>query len=227
MPPTWLNRSKWMGGTRLTRTQLAFWGGLALAVALLLYLARARAHWPWFSVLVLLLLATFAALSLPATRKALNLSWFGVTLITLSGVCLSNLFLVYVERHRQRSERLELRGAYLEPTDGPIRVGVGSPGLDVYLEHDPWELDRWSVAVRPGPDQDFLLVDARNVEMLRLRGGPPWPWPVRTRRAAIGDELREGRTLTLSAGATDSVRLLIEEQMLVEAKGIIECNGQR
>lgn len=197
MPPTWLDRSKWMGGSRLNRTQLAFWGGLALAVALLLYLARARAHWPWFSVWVLLLLATFAALSLPATRRALNLSWFGVTLITLSGVCLSNLFLVYVERHRQRSERLELRGAYLEPKENPILVGVGSPGLDVYLEHDPWELDHWSLAVRPGPDDDFLVADARNVEMIRVRGGPPWPWPVRPRRSVIGTELGAGRALPL------------------------------
>lgn len=204
MPPTWLDRSKGWDGLKPTRTQLAFWGGLIAAVALLLYLARARAHWPWFSLWVLLLLAVFAALSLPATRKALNLSWFGVTLITLTGVGLSNLFLVHVERHRQRSERLEFRGAYLEPSDAPIRVGVGTPRLDVHLEDDPWELDRWSVDVRAGTHDDFRLVDARNVEMIRLRRAGPWRRLFRGRRSVIGRELRKGRELTV-----DSVTLRI------------------
>ena len=209
MPPTGLHPFRRGAGSRWSRAQLAFWGGLATAVSVLLWLARARAQWPWFSLWVLLLLAILAVLSHPATRRTLNLSWFGVTLVTLSGVGLSNLFLVYVERHRQRSERLELRGAYLEPAADPIRVGVGEPGLDVYLESDPWALDHWSVSIEEDPDDGFRLTRAENVEMLRTRGGPPFPWPVRSRQSVIGHPLWESRPLTLEAPDGESLTLTI------------------
>ncbi len=211
MPPTLLDTSRWLGGSRFTRTQLAFWIGLALAVVVLLYLGRARAAWPWFSLWVLLLLGVFVALSVPAARRTLNLSWFGVTLVTLTGVCLSNLFLVYVERHRQRSERLELRGAHLEPSDGPLHVGVGMPGLDVYLEDDPWKLDRWSVSFQPGPEDGFRLAAAANVEMLRLRSKGPFRRFFPSRKSVIGRELREGRPLAVYDGSgseADTLRVV-------------------
>jgi hypothetical protein len=57
-------------------------------------------------------------LALPPVRAALNLSWFRITLLTLTGVCLFNLFLFQVETHRQRSERLEVQGVYFGANQG-------------------------------------------------------------------------------------------------------------
>ena len=96
-------RPKWAGSARASQAQITFWGLLAALTGLLLWAGRARAHWPWFSLWLLLLLGGVAALSIPRVRQALRISWFGVTLITLTGVCLANVFLFYVESHRQRS----------------------------------------------------------------------------------------------------------------------------
>ena len=87
----------------------AFWAGLAVVGVALVYLARHRPSWPWFSLWLFALLGLLGVLSLPRVRRGLNLSWFGVTLLVLTGTGLFDLYLFHVETHRQRSERLEVR----------------------------------------------------------------------------------------------------------------------
>ncbi len=207
MSPSWLDRSK------LTGPQLALGAGLLAGAVSLAYLARARAHWPWFAVWLALLLATLAVLSLPTVRRSFNLSWFGVTLLTLTGVSAANMFLIHVETHRQRSERLEVLGAYLEPGPDPLAVGVGFGGLDVHLEGDPYRLERWSVSVEPDAGAGFRITDAQNVEMLRVRRGGGWrPW-------AGGLTSVLGRTLTRGAPITLPDRADGEPELALTPEG--------
>ncbi|MGD8321468.1 MAG: hypothetical protein PVJ02_13475, partial [Gemmatimonadota bacterium] len=175
----------------------AVWmGGLLLPVALV-WLARFRPSWPWFSLWVLALLALLAVLSLPAVRRGLNLSWFGVTLLILTGTALFDLYLFHVETHRQRSERLEVRGVYLSPNAGPIRVGVGSSHLDVRLEGSLYDFDRWSMGVRRLDARRFALDAPRDVDMLRVRRQSRW-WPWRRgTRPALGASLN-GRRISVA-----------------------------
>ena len=130
------------------RLRLAFWMGVGGGVLLLIYLAHHRPSWPWFSLWLFALVGGLGVLSLPRVRRALDLSWFGVTLFMLLGVAAFDLYLFHVETHRQRSERLEVHGVYFDADHQPIRVGVGYPGLDVSLEGTPYDFDRWSLELR-------------------------------------------------------------------------------
>ncbi len=163
------------GGRSLPR---AFWIGTVVVAITLVYLARVRPSWPWFSLWVFALLALLGILSLPAVRRALNLSWFGVTLLVLTGTACFDLYLFQVEAHRQRSERLEVRGVYFAPETEPIRVGVGRRDLDVRLEGALTDFDRWSVDVRRLDATRFVVVRPYQVDMLRVRAPSGW-WPPR------------------------------------------------
>ena len=178
--------------TKGSRFRLAFWGGVGGAAVLLVYLARHRPSWPWFSLWLFALLGLLGLLSLPRLRRALSLSWFGVTLMILVGVASFDLYLFHVETHRQRSERLEIHGVFFDPDHQPIRVGVGSENLDVRLEGSLYEFDRWSVDLRRVGDGQFVVDHLHQVDMLRLPGADWWkPWG-RVNKPAIGAPLGGG-----------------------------------
>ncbi len=177
---------------RGVRVRITFWTGVVAVVAFLIFLARHRPSWPWFSLGLLTLLAALAVLSLPQVRKSLNLSWFGVTLLMLLGVSFFDLYLFHVETHRQRSERLEVRGVYFDPDHRPIRVGVGYPELDVRLEGSPFQFDRWSLDLRKVGADEYVIDHLDQVSMLRLPGKVWWnPWG-RTRTPVLGAVLGRG-----------------------------------
>jgi len=178
--------------TRGFQLRLAFWSGVGASVFLLIFLARHRPSWPWFSLWLFVLLGGLALLSLPRVRKALNLSWFGVTLFMLAGVASFDLYLFHVETHRQRSERLEVHGVYFEPDHQPIRVGVGYSELDVRLEGSLYQFDRWSMDLRKVGARDYVIDHLDQVTMLRLPGEVWWqPW-ARVTRPALGAKLGGG-----------------------------------
>jgi hypothetical protein len=192
----------------------AFWiAGVVLSLALV-WLARYRPSWPWFSLWVLALLGLLAVLSLPAVRRGLNLSWFGVTLLILTGTGLFDLYLFHVETHRQRSERLEIQGVYFGPDQQPIRVGVGRDDLDVRLEGSLYDFDRWSLEVRRLDARRFALERPRHVDMLRVRGPEGWTLGTPGTRPVLGAPL-DGRTPAVTwttgpAGDTSRLELLRE-----------------
>ncbi|HKJ01039.1 MAG TPA: hypothetical protein VJ997_01255, partial [Longimicrobiales bacterium] len=166
-----------------------FWAGTVVVGLALVWLARFRPSWPWFSLWVLALLGLLAVLSIPRVRGGLNLSWFAVTLLVLTGTGLFDLYLFHVETHRQRSERLEVRGVYFGPDADPIRVGVGREGLDVRLEGSLYDFDRWSVELRALDATRFVVERPYQVDMLRLRSPGAW-WPGRpTTEPALGAPL--------------------------------------
>ncbi|NNM05234.1 MAG: hypothetical protein HKO65_09040 [Gemmatimonadetes bacterium] len=178
--------------SRGVRVRLAFWAGIVAAVAILVFLARHRPSWPWFSLGLLALLGALAVLSIPQVRRSLNLSWFGVTLLMLVGVSFFDLYLFHVETHRQRSERLEVRGVYFDPDHRPIRVGVGYPDLDVRLEGSPYQFDRWSLDLRKVGADEYVIDHLNQVSMVRLPGRVWWkPWS-RSRKPALGATLGRG-----------------------------------
>lgn len=205
------------------RARTVFWFGLATAMALLAWAGRARPQWPWLSLWLGLLLGGLAVLSLPRVRRSLSLSWFGVTLFTLTGVCLANLFLFYVESHRQRSERLEVPGVWFEPSAAPLQVGVGVTGLDVRLEGDIRDLDRWSLRLAAVTDSTFVIDQARGVEMIRVRRGPGGLLRSRGRRSVLGHTLTRTSPLTLVLNNDSSV-LRLEAQ---GRRGYLEWGGAR
>ncbi len=200
---------KWVGGWKATRVQWVCWGALLSLTLVLLWAGRARAHWPWFTLWLVLLLGAVTALSSRRVRRTLGLSWFGVTLITLTGVCVANVFLFYVESHRQRSERFEVRGVYHSPAREVLSIGVGRPDLDVVLEGDPTRFERWGLDIRSARGDTFLIDDARGVEMLRVRRGTGWGFPQRGRlESAIGRPLGRGVPVVVGEGVdTASIRL--------------------
>ncbi len=211
--------------TQGARLRVAFWGGAGLGVLLLVYLARAQPSWPWFSLWLVTLLGGLGVLSLPRVRKALNLSWFAVTLLILTGVSFCDLYLFHVETHRQRSERLEVRGVYLSPRRQPIRVGVGYPGLDVRLEGSLYEMDRWALDLRRMDDGSLSIDHLDQVDMLRLPEKVWWkPWG-RVNRPAIGARLGPGSWTvqdTIEGGTGVHLELLREGR-----RGTLEWDGNR
>ena len=193
------------------RLQLSFWSGIVLVALALVYLAKARASWPWFSLWLFTLLLWVATLQLPAVRRALGFSWFKVTLLTLTGVVLFNLFLFHVETHRQRSERLEIRGVYFDAERDRIRVGVGRPGLDAHLVGSLYDFDRWSVDLRRVEGNRFRVENVRHVDMLRVRD-PGWRRHLGARTIPIlGAEL-DGRHPAVAgpSGDGDTVRIALD-----------------
>lgn len=194
-----------LSGLMPSSARLVAWGGAAGLTGFLLWAGRARAHWPWFSLWVLLLIALLAAMALPRTRRALRMSWFGVTLLTLTGVCLANAFLFYVESHRQRSERLEVRGVYHSPSNDVLSIGVGRAGLDVVLEGDPTRFERWGIEVEAARGDTFLITRAREVETLRVRRGDAWGFPANGRtEQVIGDALTSRSPVSISSADGDA-----------------------
>jgi hypothetical protein len=162
---------------RGSRLRIAFWSCVGACVLILVYLARHKPSWPWFSLWLFALIVLLGVLSLPRVRKVLNLSWFGVTLLMLLGVASFDLYLFHVETHRQRSERLEVRGVFFSPEHQPIRVGVGHPGLDVRLEGSPYDFDRWSLDLRKVGVRQYVIDHLDQVDMLRLPKDRWWsPW---------------------------------------------------
>lgn len=183
------------------RLRLAVLAGAVLTILVLLFLARFRPSWPWFSLWLFGLLGGLGVLSLPRVRVALNLSWFAVTLLTLLGVLFFDLYLFHVETHRQRSERLEVRGVFFEPEHQPIRLGAGYPGLDVRLEGSFYDFDRWSLELRQVEAGRYLVQDLNQVDMLRVPGTFWWnPWG-RAWTPAIGGAL-SGRAEILEDSAS-------------------------
>jgi hypothetical protein len=215
--------------TRGFRIRTAFWGGGAAAVGILVFLARFRPTWPWFSLWLFALLGGLGILSLPRVRRALNLSWFAVTLLTLAGVSFFTLYLFHVETHRQKSERLEVHGVYLEAGHQPVRVGVGYPDLDVRLEGSLYEFDRWSVEIRQVGEGRYVLGHLDQVDMLHLPGRVSWnPWG-RTSEPVLGAKLGGGRwivddSVETGEGNTARFRLIL----LPEGRGgTLDWEGRR
>jgi hypothetical protein len=221
-----MSRLKELLKTRGFRVRSAFWSGAAVTVVVLIVLARLRPSWPWFSLWLFALLGGLGTLSLPRVRKSLNLSWFAVTLLTLAGVAFFDLYLFHVETHRQRSERLEVHGVYLDPDHQPIRVGVGYPGLDVRLEGSFYEFDRWALELRRVDEAHFTIGGLDQVDMLRLPGEVGWnPWG-RARKPALGARLGNGSWMVEDSvgGKGSGFRLTL----LPEGKrGVLEWNGHR
>ncbi len=178
------------GGGRTFRR--AFWAGLAILGVTLVYLASHRPSWPWFSLWLIALLGGLGVLSLPRVRQALNLSWFAVTLLVLTGTSLFDLYLFRVETHRQRSERLEVHGVYFAPDHDPIRIGVGEPELDVRLEGSLYDFDRWSLELRRLDASRFVVEHPEQVDMLRVRRRGSWRPGSGTLTPVLGTELRRG-----------------------------------
>ena len=190
--------------TRGLRTRFAFWCASGAGILLLVFLARFRPSWPWFSLWLFVLLGGLAVLSLPGVRKALNLSWFGVTLLTLVGVASFDLYLFHVETHRQRSERLEVHGVYFDPDHQPIRIGVGYPHLDVRLEGSYYDFDRWSLDLRRTGCGEYALSGLDQVDMIRLAQDIWWnPWR-RSRQPVLGARL--GRSAGVVGGVHRETR---------------------
>ena len=182
-----------------------FWTAGGVVSLTLVWLARFRPSWPWFSLWVLAFLGLLTVLSLPRVRRSLNLSWFGVTLLILTGTAFFDLYLFHVESHRQRSERLEVRGVYFASDDQPLRVGVGRRDLDVRLEGSLHDFDRWSVDVRRLDAHTFRLERPRHVDMLRVRRSAPWPGSTAT-RPVLGAPLHtRSPPIALSEVATGEV----------------------
>jgi hypothetical protein len=172
--------------------RLAIWVGAGVGVLGLIYLARHQPSWPWFSLWLFGLITALGILSLPRIRKALDLSWFGVTLLMLTGVACFDLYLFHVETHRQRSERLEVHGVFFDPDHQPIRVGVGYPDLDVRLEGSLFQFDRWSLDLRKVGAEQYVIDHLDQVHMLRLPAEVWWkPWG-RVTRPALGAKLGGG-----------------------------------
>jgi hypothetical protein len=207
------------------RVRLAFWTGAGVAALTLIFLARFRPSWPWFSLWLFALLGGLGILALPQVRKALNLSWLGVTLLTLTAVASFDLYLFHVETHRQRSERLEVRGVYFDPDHQPIRVGVGYPGLDVRLEGSFYEFDRWSLDLRKLDEGHFTVDGLDQVDMLRLAGPDRWiPWR-RVQRPVLGAKLGSG---SWSVADTTGGELGFRLRLLpVGKRGVLAWEGGR
>ncbi len=161
-----LHRLAPSGGIRL---HLSIWLGAAVSVVVLLALARVRPGWPWFSVGVYALLGCVALLAVGRFRAALGLSRTGATLSVLTAVIFFNFYLFHLERHRQRSERFEVRGVYLAPEAPTIRVGVGFEGLDVRLQGSLDAFQRWYLDLEPEGSDAFVVRNAEQVDMIRVR----------------------------------------------------------
>jgi len=207
------------------RLRLAFWIGAVVAVMVLIFLARYRPSWPWFSLWLFALIGGLGILSLPRVRVALNLSWFGVTLLILSGVASFDLYLFHVETHRQRSERLEIHGVYFDPDHQPIRVGVGYPGLDVRLEGTLYDFDRWSLDLRRVDANSYQIQGMDQVDMLRLPGEVWWnPWG-RKDQPALGAVLGSGNwTLSDSVDGQEAFQI---ELLRAGARGTLQWEGSQ
>jgi len=207
------------------RTRIAAWIAGLLAVLIVVFLARFRPSWPWFSLWLFALLGGLGVLSLPRVRISLNLSWFGVTLITLLAVLSFDLFLFHVETHRQRSERLEVRGVYFEPDHGPIRVGVGYPDLDVRLEGSLYDFDRWSLELQRADSGRFIVQSLRHVDMMRAPATHWWkPWS-RVRAPAVGGLLSGSHRVV--SDSTEGSRPLALRLLAEGPGGVLEWEGSR
>ncbi len=208
--------------------RIAFWSSAILAVVALIFLARLRPSWPWFSLWLFALLGGLALLSLPRVRMTLNLSWFGVTFLVLLGVCLFDLYLFHVETHRQRSERLEVRGVYFHPHQRTIRVGVGYPDLDVRLEGSLYDFDRWSLELRRVETGRYRIQDLDQVDMVRVPGEVWWkPW-ARVRRPILGARLGRGQwSLAQGSDSVSSARVPAIRLLKEESEGVLEWEGAR
>jgi hypothetical protein len=217
-----LGRSSSSQGSRL---RLAFWCGAVVAVLALIFLARYRPSWPWFSLWLFALIGGLGILSLPRVRVALNLSWFGVTLLILSGVAFFDLYLFHVETHRQRSERLEIHGVYFDPDHQPIRVGVGYPGLDVRLEGSLYNFDRWSLDLRRVDAGRYVIQRLDQVDMLRIPGKTRWnPWG-RVKEPALGAVLGGGKwTLSDSVDGEEAFQI---DLLKTGARGTLQWEGSQ
>lgn len=224
-----MNRLAEIARARGFRVRLAFWTGAVVAVIALVFLARFRPSWPWFSLWLLALLGVLGILSIPWFRRELNLSWFGVTLVVLTGVCLFDLYLFHVETHRQRSERLEIQGVYFHPDHQPIRVGAGYPGLDVRLEGSLYDFDRWSLELSRLDAGTFVIQRPDQVDMIRLARDRWWrPWG-RERVPVLGAKLGGGEWVVALPGSSatrdrDSVRITLLPE---GTRGTLDWNGHR
>lgn len=191
------------------RTGLVIRVAVGIAAVALVVLARLRPDWPWFSLWLFALVAGAGMLSVPRVRGALGLSPFRVTLATLAGVALFNLFLFHVETHRQRSERLEVGGVWFDANVERIRIGVGGEDLDVRLDGSLLDFDRWSLDVRPVGSDRFAVEDLRQVDLLRVRGdGGPLGWGGRLAPAS-GTEVAAEVPVAVPGAGDDSLRLVV------------------
>jgi hypothetical protein len=143
----------------------------------------------------------------------------------LLGVACFDLFLFHVETHRQRSERFEVHGAYLDPHHQPVKVGVGYPDLDVRLEGTLYDLDRWSLGLRSAGAGRWVLADIHQVDMVRLPSEVWWkPWS-HVSRPVLGARL-SGGSPTVSGQDSDGVEFQV--RLLPEgARGVLVWEGSR
>lgn len=134
----------------------------ASAFATLFYLALTKLEWPWFSVWVALLVLT--ALWAGGTTSARRFFSRGAGwVVVLVGVLLFNIHLYWIQLHRQRSERFDVTGVFVEARDKGMTIGVGEPDLDVRLAGSLLDLDRWSMRILPDRGS-FRVASMRGVD---------------------------------------------------------------
>ena len=132
----------------------------AAAFAVLFSLALTRLEWPWFSVWVAMLVAL--ALWAGGSRRPFisrPAGWVAV----LVGVLLFNIHLYWIQLHRQRSERFDVTGVFVEARESGMTLGVGEPDLDVRLAGSLLDLERWSMRVVPDRGA-FRVLGMRGVD---------------------------------------------------------------
>lgn len=204
----------------------------AFACLALLGLGTTQLSWPWFSVWLFLLLGVAIAAGSGWCERVLGVRRPTAWLLLLGGGALMNLHLYWIQLHRQRSERLDVTGVYLQPP-AAFTVGAGAAGLDVRLAGSLAEQDRWVVRVRR-EGQGFRLLALEGVDWVDRRRGGAWTRFARLRGLAggrsdwlpvWGEELgRDRRAVTVRDSAGKSTRLLLRDD---GPRGTIEWRGRR
>lgn len=218
--------------TVTSRQAAAILGVSALAALALLGLGTTQLSWPWFSVWLILLLGVAIAGGSGWGERVLGVRRPTAWLLLLAGGALMNLHLYWIQLHRQRSERLDVTGVYLQPS-GAFTIGAGTPGLDVRLAGSLAEQDRWEMRVRR-EGQGFRILALDGVDWVDRRRGDAWTRLARLRglvggladwQPVWGEELgRERRSVIVrdSMGRGAPLRL-----RAVGQRGQIEWQGRR
>lgn len=218
--------------TVTSRQAMAIMIGSALGCLALVGLGITQLSWPWFSVWLVLLLTFAVAAGSGWLERAAGLGRVTAWLLLLGGGALMNLHLYWIQLHRQRSERLDVTGVYLQPA-GPFTVGAGASGLDVRLAGSLAEQDRWLMRVRR-EGQGFRIDGVEGVDWVDRRRGDAWTRLARLRglaggrsdwRPVWGEELgRDRRVASVRDPRGKSSRLLLRTG---GPRGTIEWQGRR
>jgi len=221
------------------RMRLTLPPGRAVAIVLasaigsltLVALGTTQLSWPWFSIWILTLLLLAVAGGSAWTRR-LGLTPARAWIALLLGGATMNLHLYWIQLHRQRSERLDVTGVYLQAADG-FTVGAGLRGLDVHLAGALTEQDRWSMRIAHDGGR-FRVQALDGVDWLERKRGDGWTRLARVRRLAggrsewsplWGDELsRDRRAMLVTEAGGREHRLELTDD---GARGTLRWDGQR